>query len=44
VVNGRPLDKTAGAWQPDGQGFARIAVVDAQGRSAQVRVRVVSQE
>ncbi len=44
VVNGRPLERTAGAWQPDGQGFARIAVVDAQGRSAQVRVRVVSQE
>ena len=34
----------AGAWQPDGEGFARIAVVDARGRSAEVRVRVVSQQ
>ncbi len=47
VVNGRPVEQTAlagGAWQPDGEGFARIAVVDAQGRSAQVRVRVVTQQ
>ena len=47
IVNGAPLEKPmlAGtvAWEPDGDGFARIAVVDAQGRSAQVRVRVVTQ-
>jgi len=47
VVNGAPLEKTAlagsGVWQPDGEGFARIAVIDAEGRSAQVRVRVVNQ-
>jgi penicillin-binding protein 1C len=46
IVNGTPLEKPtlAGtAWQPDGDGFARIAVVDADGRSAQVRVRVVTQ-
>ncbi|HUK06599.1 MAG TPA: penicillin-binding protein 1C [Stellaceae bacterium] len=46
VVNGTPITKTTltgmGFWQPDGEGFVRIAVVDAQGRSAQVRVRVVS--
>ncbi|HTZ76871.1 MAG TPA: penicillin-binding protein 1C [Stellaceae bacterium] len=46
VVNGRPVHEAAlagtGAWQPDGDGFARIAVVDAEGRSAEVRVRVVS--
>jgi len=45
IVNGAPLQKPTlagnGAWQPDGEGFARIAVVDAEGRSAQVRVRVV---
>ena len=40
VVNGKPAG--ADAWQPDGDGFARIAVVDAEGRSAEVRVRVVS--
>ena len=47
IVNGAPLQKAAlggsGAWQPDGEGFARIAVVDAEGRSAEVRVRVVNQ-
>jgi penicillin-binding protein 1C len=47
IVNGAPLQKAAlagnGAWQPDGDGFARIAVVDAEGRSAEVRVRVVRQ-
>ena len=47
VVNGAPLDRPSlagnGLWQPDGEGFARIAVVDAKGRSAEVRVRVVTQ-
>jgi penicillin-binding protein 1C len=47
IVNGAPIQKATltgnGAWQPDGDGFARIAVVDAEGRSAQVRVRVVAQ-
>jgi len=46
VVNGAPLAANSlagnGFWQPDGEGFARIAVVDAQGRSAEVRVRVVT--
>ncbi|MGH7123299.1 MAG: penicillin-binding protein 1C [Stellaceae bacterium] len=47
IVNGAPLQKTAlagaTAWQPDGEGFVGIAVVDAEGRSAEVRVRVVNQ-
>jgi penicillin-binding protein 1C len=47
IVNGAPLQKTtpaaSSAWQPDGEGFTRIAVVDAAGRSAEVRVRVVNQ-
>ncbi|HKX07296.1 MAG TPA: hypothetical protein VJN67_03850, partial [Stellaceae bacterium] len=47
IVNGTPLQKAAlggsGAWEPDGEGFTRIAVVDAEGRSAEVRVRVVNQ-
>ena len=45
IVNGAPLQMATlagtGSWQPDGEGFVRIAVVDAEGRSAQVRVRVV---
>ncbi len=45
VVNGRPLPEVGpGApvsWRPDGHGFADITVVDAEGRSARARVRVV---
>lgn len=33
------LDQTI--WHPDGEGFARLTVVDRQGRAASVRVRVV---
>ena len=45
VVNDRlvPLSETTAAttlWQPDGDGFTRIAVVDASGRSSVVEVRV----
>ncbi len=47
IVNGAPLQRATlagnGAWQPDGEGFARIAVVDSEGRSAEVRVRVAHQ-
>jgi penicillin-binding protein 1C len=39
VVNGEPLLDQA-AWRPDGDGFARIAVIDATGRSSAVQVRV----
>ncbi len=42
VVNGEPLAGQPGStlWQPDGEGFARIAVIDATGRSSAVQVRV----
>jgi len=44
LVNGHPLDASPFAadifWRPDGEGYARIAVIDAAGRSAAVRIRV----
>ncbi len=44
IVNGHPLPPAPLAadeiWRPDGEGFARIAVIDAEGRSTAVRVRV----
>lgn len=46
LVNDRPLPglvsmgAPATLWQPDGNGFARIAVVDAAGRSSAVQIRV----
>jgi penicillin-binding protein 1C len=44
IVDGRPLGSARlGAdmfWQPEGEGFARIAVIDADGRRASVRIRV----
>ena len=44
IVNGKPLGSAKlGAdmfWRPDGEGYARIAVVDADGNRAAVRVRV----
>jgi penicillin-binding protein 1C len=44
IVNGRPLGSARlGAdmfWRPDGDGYARIAVVDRDGNRAAVRVRV----
>jgi penicillin-binding protein 1C len=44
LVDGTPLFSERFAadtfWQPKGSGFARIAVIDAEGRSAAVRVRV----
>lgn len=44
LVDGTPLATERFAadtfWQPKGNGFARIAVIDADGRSAAVRVRV----
>jgi penicillin-binding protein 1C len=39
LVDGRPLDGTQ--WKPDGVGEARVAVVDDQGRSSAVTVRIV---
>ena len=44
IVNGKPFGTPRlGAdifWRPDGDGYAQIAVVDADGNRAAVRVRV----
>jgi penicillin-binding protein 1C len=40
LVDGKPLDGTK--WTPDGPGMARVAVVDGQGRSSAVTVRIVT--
>jgi len=39
LVDGRPLDGTQ--WKPDGAGEARVAVIDDQGRSSAITVRIV---
>jgi penicillin-binding protein 1C len=39
LVDGRPLEGTQ--WKPDGVGEARVAVVDDQGRSSAITVRIV---
>lgn len=45
IVDGRPIESRPFAretlWQPSGPGFSRLAVVDAQGRSAAIAVRLV---
>jgi len=48
VVNGLPLEARPGSdgwWTPDGEGFARITVVDADGRSdtSQIRLKAESE-
>ena len=44
LVDGRPLGgpvwRRDSHWAPDAPGFARLQLVDAEGRSSQVRVRV----
>jgi penicillin-binding protein 1C len=43
VVNGRPVEAAPGAqvfWRVDGEGFIRVTVIDAEGRSASVQARV----
>ncbi len=44
LVDGRPLPSPAwrrtAAWQPAGEGFARLTVLDARGRSAEAMVRI----
>ena len=44
LVDGRPLPSPAwrrtAAWQPAGDGFARLTVLDARGRSAEAAVRI----
>lgn len=39
LVDGRPLD--GAQWKPEGAGEARVAVVDDQGRSSAITVRIV---
>ncbi|MGE0735756.1 MAG: penicillin-binding protein 1C [Alphaproteobacteria bacterium] len=44
LVNGRPLDasphRRQAFWTPDGDGFVKITVIDAEGRSASADVRL----
>lgn len=44
MVNGRPVDQNTlrreSQWQPDGEGFARITVIDAAGATDSVTVRI----
>ncbi|EDP63299.1 Penicillin-binding protein 1C [alpha proteobacterium BAL199] len=44
LIDGRPIPASPhrrdAAWQPDGLGFATLTVIDAEGLSAQARVRV----
>jgi penicillin-binding protein 1C len=44
LVNGAPIGspelRRQASWQPDGAGFARVSVMDAQGASASVMVRL----
>ncbi len=42
LIDGRPLDGTK--WTPDGPGVARVAVIDGQGRSSAVTVRIVTRQ
>ncbi len=42
LVDGKPIDGTK--WTPDGPGTARVAVIDGQGRSSAVTVRIVTRQ
>jgi penicillin-binding protein 1C len=47
VVNDKPMPASEAMrrnifWTPDGDGFVRIAVIDADGRSAAIQVRLQS--
>jgi penicillin-binding protein 1C len=41
VVNGLPLPEDQHYWLPDSEGFARLTLVDAAGRSATVQIRII---
>ena len=45
IVDGRPVESQpyarAARWRPASEGFSLVTVIDAEGRSDQVRVRVV---
>ncbi|MEQ8699781.1 MAG: LLM class flavin-dependent oxidoreductase [Bauldia litoralis] len=44
LVNGRPVDGDAhrrqASWRPDGEGYVRVTVIDAKGKTASVVARV----
>lgn len=40
IANGQPLATGTRFWRPDGEGFARLAVTDAEGRRAAVTIQV----
>jgi len=42
AANGRPLAENAPFWQPDGDGFSSLVVMDSDGRRAAVTIRVVT--
>jgi penicillin-binding protein 1C len=42
LVDGKPIDGTT--WTPNGPGTARVAVIDGQGRSSAVTVRIVTRQ
>ena len=40
IANGAPLEPGAAFWRPDGDGFARLVVLDSDGRRAMATIRV----
>lgn len=42
IAEGRQLPDDASFWRPDGEGFARLVVVDAEGRRATAKIRVTA--
>jgi penicillin-binding protein 1C len=43
IVNGQPLETKPGGqvfWRIDGEGFVRVTVIDADGRTASVQARI----
>jgi penicillin-binding protein 1C len=42
VADGKPLDAGSTFWRPDGDGFTRLVVIDAEGRRAAAGIRVAT--
>lgn len=42
LADGQPLSPGARFWAPDGPGFSRLTVIDAQGRQASATIRVMT--
>ena len=42
LIDGKPLD--GAKWTPDGPGIVRVAVIDGQGRSSAVTIRIVTRQ